>query len=117
MSHPLHEKKRYPPFKAPDETAPTWRADQLASKPHLTALAGFVFDMTNVRWQHEYLRKLFGGRDMTLFHLKRLDSSDGTETLEDFRHDRLDPRQRAYLNEYLHEYNAEYEFAGFFDYQ
>jgi sulfite reductase (NADPH) flavoprotein alpha-component len=117
LKHPLHEKKRYAPFKAPDKTAPTWCADQLASTPHLTALAGFVFDMTNVRWQHEYLRGLFGGRDMTLFHLKRLDSSDGTETLDDIRHDRLDARQRAYLNEYLHEYNAEYEFAGFFDYE
>lgn len=117
LAHPVHQKERYPPFSAPVADGRTWRAESLADEPQLTALAGFVFDMTNVRWQHEYLRGLFGGRDMTLFHLKRMDTSDGTEALDDIRHDRLNVDQRIYLNEYLHEYHAEYEFAGFYDYE
>lgn len=49
---------------------------------------------------------------MTLFHLKRLDSSDGSETLDDIKHDRLTLAQRRYLDEYLHEYNIEYVYVG-----
>lgn len=49
---------------------------------------------------------------MTLFHLKRLDSSDGSETLDNIKHDRLTLAQRRYLDEYLHEYNIEYVYVG-----
>jgi len=59
---------------------------------------------------------MFGGRDMTLFHLKRMDSSDGTETLDDIRQDRLDSAQRRYLNAYLQEYKREYRYIGRFEY-
>lgn len=117
LRYPVHEKERYAPFQAPDVSSPTWCCKSLAKAPHLTALAGFVFDMTNARWQHEYLKKLFGGLDMTVFHLKRMDTSDGRETLDDVRHDRLNTDQHAYLNEYLHEYDKEYEFAGLFNYE
>jgi hypothetical protein len=82
----------------------------------LTGLAGAVFDMAGARWQHHCLRDLFGGKDMTLFHLKRLDTSDGSETLDDIKFDRLTPIQRRYLNEYLHEYSTEYVYAGRYRY-
>ena len=82
----------------------------------MTALAGAVFDMSGARWQHSFLRDYFGGKDMTLFHLRRLDTSDGTETLDDIRHDRLTPAQMRYLNEYLDEYSKEYVYVGRFFY-
>jgi sulfite reductase (NADPH) flavoprotein alpha-component len=72
--------------------------------------------MSHARPQHAYLKQFFGGRDMTLFHLKRMDSSDGSETLDDFLQDRLSPAQRRNLNEYLHEYACEYSFAGHFEF-
>jgi sulfite reductase (NADPH) flavoprotein alpha-component len=72
--------------------------------------------MAQARWQHRFLHGLFGGKDMTLFHLKRLDTSDGSETMEDIKHDRLSPAQRRYLDEYLHEYSMEYVYVGRFIY-
>jgi sulfite reductase (NADPH) flavoprotein alpha-component len=68
--------------------------------------------MSRARWQHIFLQSLFGGKDMTLFHLKRLDESDGRETLDDIKQGRLTPAQRRYLNEYLHEYGQEYVYVG-----
>lgn len=117
LVHPVHPKKPYEPFHAPDVPASTWNAGTLAKESCLTALAGYVFDMSAARWQHEYLKGLFGGRDMTLFHLQRMDTSDGSESADDVRHNRLNADQREYLNEYLHEYHAEYRLAGHFDYQ
>ncbi|HRH95445.1 MAG TPA: gamma-glutamylcyclotransferase [Prosthecobacter sp.] len=112
---PTHPRTDYPPFVFPTQPEVRFNAETLAASPQLTALAGAVFDMSAARAQHEYLKQFFGGRDMTLFHLKRMDSSDGSETQEDIRSDRLSPAQRRYLNEYLHEYSTEYAFAGRFD--
>ena len=72
--------------------------------------------MADCRWQHECLWDLFGGRDMTLFHLKRLDSSDGTETIDDVVAGRLNEAQRRYLDAYLNEYAREYRYAGRLDF-
>lgn len=113
--HPTHPKQDYPPFLFPEQPQARFNATSIAANRHLTALAGAVFDMSAARPQHEYLKQFFGGRDMTLFHLKRMDSSDGSETLDDIIHDRLSPAQRRYLNEYLHEYSIEYSYAGRFD--
>ena len=110
--HPVHEKRAIPPFVPPPGEYPTFTAATLTQTPPLTALAGSVFDMSGARWQHTFLHGLFGGKDMTLFHLKRLDDTGSALTLDDIRHDRLNPAQRKYLNEYLHEYNAEYVYVG-----
>ncbi len=111
--HLVHEKSPYPPFRFPDH--PTcYDGDSLAAAPQLTALAGGVFDMSAARPQHDFLKGFFAGKDMTLFHLKRMDGSPGTETEADICGNRLSPRQRQYLNEYLHEYCSEYEFVGRF---
>ncbi|GAA5182262.1 hypothetical protein GCM10025771_31160 [Niveibacterium umoris] len=114
--HPVHQKLPVPPFLPPPGDYPVYTAETLAEQPMLTALAGAVFDMTDARWQHSFLQGFFGGRDMTLFHLKRLDHSDGSETLDDIRHNRLSAAQRQYLDEYLHEYSAEYVYVGRFVY-
>ena len=84
----------------------------LAANPHLTAVAGAVFDMSRARPKHDCLKALLGGKDTTLFHLRRLDTSDGTETLQDVRENRLDAAQRRYLNAYLHGYAEEYRYVG-----
>jgi gamma-glutamylcyclotransferase (GGCT)/AIG2-like uncharacterized protein YtfP len=110
--HPVQARRCVPPFIAPPGEFPTFTAATLAEHSTLTALAGHVFDMSCARWQHKLLHGFFGGKDMTLFHLKRLDDSDGSETLSDIARDRLTPAQHEYLNEYLHEYNAEYAYVG-----
>jgi gamma-glutamylcyclotransferase (GGCT)/AIG2-like uncharacterized protein YtfP len=115
-THPVHPRSMAPPFVPPPGDYPAFTAATLAEQPLLTALAGAVFDMAGARSQHRFLQGFFGGKDMTLFHLRRLDHSDGSETLDDLRHDRLTPAQRQYLDEYLHAYMAEYVYAGRFLY-
>jgi sulfite reductase (NADPH) flavoprotein alpha-component len=110
--HPVHQSRSVPIFVPPPGEYPVFTAATLKRHSTLTALAGAVFDMAGARWQHRFLRDLFGGKDMTLFHLRRLDTSDGSETIEDIKYARLNPAQRRYLNEYLHEYSVEYVFAG-----
>jgi len=110
--HPVHQTPPIPLFVPPPGDYPVFTAVTLAQHPLLTALAGAVFDMSRARWQHRYLHGLFGGKDMTLFHLHRLDTSEGCETLDDIKHDRLSPSQLRYLNEYLHEYSSEYVYVG-----
>ncbi len=110
--HPLHVAPEYPPFEPPAGVDRVVDAAELARCPTLTALVDAVFDMSGCRWQHECLLDLFGGKDMTLFHLKRHDSSDGTETLADVASGRISEAGRAYLNAYLHEYAEEYRYVG-----
>jgi cation transport regulator ChaC len=115
--HPVHHRRPVPPFvPPPNGETRVFTAATLAQHRLFTALAGAVFDMSNARSQHRFLQGLFGGKDMTLFHLKRLDNSDGSESLDDIRHDRLTPEQRRYLNEYLHEYSTEYVYVGLYIY-
>lgn len=117
QEHPVHEPEDYPPFEPPAGEFPEFDAASLAKHPLYTALYGAVFDMSQAREQHHYLKGFFGGRDMTLFHLKRLDRSDGSETLEDIRLGRLNESQMHYLNAYLNEYDREYRYVGRFIYR
>jgi sulfite reductase (NADPH) flavoprotein alpha-component len=114
--HPVHVATPFRPFVAPAGEYHAFTAATLRQHPLLTALSGAVFDMSCARPEHSYLRSLFGGKDMTLFHLKRLDNSNGCETLDDIKHDRLTPEQRRYLNEYLNEYSKEYVYVGRYTY-
>ncbi|MEX8497345.1 MAG: gamma-glutamylcyclotransferase family protein [Leptothrix ochracea] len=115
-SQPVHVNPPVAPFEPPAGVFPVFTAQTLTLDPPLTALAGSVFDMSPARWQHDFLKGYFGGKDMTLFHLRRMDQSDGHECLDDLRHDRLSWVQRAYLDAYLHAYNAEYRYVGRFSY-
>jgi cation transport regulator ChaC len=111
-SHPVHQNGPVTSFVAPPGDYPAFTAETLSQYPLYTALAGAVFDMAGARWQHSFLHGLFGGKDMTLFHLKRLDDSDGSETLEDIKYGRFSPEQRRYLDEYLQSYMSEYVYVG-----
>lgn len=113
---PIHPPKEYPSFTPPEGNYPIFNADSLTQYPLYTALDGAVFDMTDARPLHEYLKVFFGGKDMTLFHLKRLDCSDSNETMDDIRHGRFSQIQRQYLDGFLNEYAREYRYVGRFNY-
>lgn len=102
------------PFNFPS-SPDVYARDQL--KPNQTAIAGAVFDMSQARPEHDYLRKFLSGKDMTLFFLRRMDSSTGEETWDEIQEDRLTPSQRRYLNNYLHEFDREYQLIGVTDYR
>lgn len=107
----------YPTFHFPARPADVFSKEDLLLQSDYVALAGAVFDMKDARSDHAYLRKFLGGKDMTLFFLKRMDSSDGSEKLEDIHQGRLSNQQRRYLNDYLHEFDREYRYVGKMDYQ
>lgn len=115
-AHPVLTPKDYTLFQPPKGEYPCFDAKSLTSYPLYTALYGHVFDMSDARPHHEFLKSFFGGKDMTLFHLKRLDSSDNSETLDDVKYKRLSAEQLKYLNTFLSEYNVEYQFVGYFNY-
>jgi len=114
--HPVQPPIDYPPFRHPAGTVQAFDVTTLALHPHYTALAGAVFDMDKARPELECVKSLFGGKDMTLFHLKRLDTSDGTESLDDIRQDRISEAGRRYLNAYLNEYDREFRYVGRYRY-
>lgn len=109
---PTAPRKELVAFTLPPGPRPVLTHASLAAQPSLTALAGVVFDMSNARRDHDYLRRLLGGKDATLFFLKRMDTSDGAETFEDLRRGRLDGAQRQYLDAYLHAFSQEYRLVG-----
>lgn len=111
-TQPIHQPVAHPPFIPPSGDYPLFDETSLADYELYTALYGAVFDMSEARPLHEYLKSFFGGRDMTLFHLKRMDSSDGLESMDDILHGRLNDAQRRYLNSYLNEYAREYRYVG-----
>ena len=116
-NHPVDQPKTYSDFLAPQGDYPEFTIESLSEHKAYTGLYGAVFDMTNARSLHEYLKLFFGGRDMTLFHLKRLDQSTGKESMEDIRQGCLNEAQHDYINAYLNEYAREYEYVGRINYQ
>ncbi|WP_150910461.1 gamma-glutamylcyclotransferase family protein [Marinobacter halotolerans] len=116
-AQPIHSPPDYPEFMPPAGRFPEFDKETLAERPLLTSLYGCVFDMTEARPQHEFLKGFFGGRDMTLFHLQRMDSATLNETMDDVRHGRLNAAQTQYLNAFLNEYAREYRFVGHYSYQ
>lgn len=113
----VHSPKDYPVFTPPQGDYPSFDVDSLKKFPLYTALHGSVFDMSDARPLHEFLKKFFGGRDMTLFHLKRLDGDDNQVTVDDIIQKRLNSSQRKYLNSFLCEYAIEYQYVGHFSYR
>ena len=111
-SHPVLQKPPPLPFVPPKDAGLAFTLATLAQHPQHTGLAGWVFDMSQARWQHRLLWPHFGGKDMTLFHLRRMDNSDGNECDADVRLACYSPAQRRYLDEFLQSYLVEYRWAG-----
>jgi len=111
-AQPVLPPAEVPPFLPPPGAWPVFDPDALAGPGPLTALAGHVFDMAPARPRHDYLKGFFGGKDMTFFHLQRMDSSDGHEDPAEVAALRFTPAQRRYLDAYLNAYASEYRYVG-----
>ncbi len=111
-AQPVLARTPAPRFVHPPGEWPLIDAAALAGQPTWTALDDAVFDMADARWQHRLLWPHYGGRDMTLHHLRRLDGASGIEDLDVL--DAPSPAQRQYLDDYLHGYAAEYRYVGRF---
>lgn len=110
---PVHQPDDYPLFRPPERSEGAWPWFDAGALPaDHTALAGAVFDMAGCREKHRCLLPLLGGRDGTLFHLRRMDTSVGDETIARVLADDLRDDQRRYLHAYLDEYAREYRYAG-----
>ena len=116
-SHPLLVVEDYPDFVFPADQVLPFNQQTLALNPQYTAIAGAVFDMREARPKLESLHVLFGGKDMTLFHLKRHDTSTGNETIDDYINGSITEGQKKYLNAYLHEYLKEFRYVGRYVYE
>lgn len=99
-------------FACPPEASLVVTLDQLACLSNLTALGGYVFDMSHARARHSYLRGFLGGKDATLFFLRRMDTSNGSETIESVTSGNLTAAQSSFINGYLHEFAREYRLVG-----
>lgn len=110
--HPVFVPAEYPPFPYPPDNGVCYTAETLAAHGNLTALMYGVFDMSGVQSRLSCLPELFGGKDMTLFHVKRHDTSTGNETLEDIKSGNISDGAKKYINAYLHEYAHEFRYIG-----
>ncbi|CAM4122657.1 gamma-glutamylcyclotransferase family protein [Gillisia limnaea] len=115
-SHPLKVSKDYPNFHHPAKNGTIFTEESLKKNKYLTALCGAVFDMKNSRKNLQCLFDLFGGKDMTLFHIKRHDTSTGNETIEDYLKGNISEALKNYLNAYLNEYQNEFVYVGRYQY-
>jgi len=111
---PVTKMPKYPRFEFnfDKRSEKIYTTETLSKSTHLTALSGYVFDMRNSREELKSLFNIFGGKDTTLFHLKRLDSSDGKETLNDITNGTIGELGKEYINTYLHAYQKEFECVG-----
>lgn len=109
---PLRAEHCYAPFVHPSTSNQEFTLETLAKFPQYGGLAGAVFDMSEADSDHQFLSNLYGGKDMTLFFLKRMDSSDGSETMETYTQGQLSDYQKNHLNAYLHEFEEEYRYMG-----
>lgn len=110
--HPVTREAEPPIFEPPAGDFPRFTRVSLGASPNATALLGAVFDMSRARHDLESAKPVLGGRDTTLFHLHRHDTSDGSETLDDLRHGRVSAGARRYLATWLHAYATEFRYAG-----
>jgi cation transport regulator ChaC len=110
--HAVAAETEFPPFVPPSGSFPDVTRAGLALQPEWTALSGAVFDMSRARADLASAKPVLGGRDTTLFHLHRHDTSDATETLEDLRQGRVNDDARRYLTAWLHAYATEFRYVG-----
>ena len=108
-SHPVLPPRADPPFEPPPGEHRVFTRRELADHPTCTALDGAVFDMAGARPEHRLVVGSFGGRDMTAYHLRLLETSDGTD--ENVPTERT-PGQQAHLNTLLWSYAEEYRYVG-----
>ncbi|MHA7131195.1 gamma-glutamylcyclotransferase family protein [Algoriphagus namhaensis] len=109
---PLLREEKFPDFQPRSADSPQIQWDKLADFPTYTALAGHVFDMRGARPKLQSILPLFGGKDMTLFHIKRHHTATGKESLEDYLSGNISEGAKTYLNRYLWAYDEEFDYVG-----
>ncbi len=116
-SLPVFPEREYPQFISPPGNWPHFNSETIALQPAFTALGGHVFDMRFASEKLQGIIGLLGGKDVTLFFVKRHDTSDGSETIDDVIRGRIPSGAKKYINAYLNEFAREYIYAGIFDYE
>ncbi|TDQ19479.1 AIG2 family protein [Algoriphagus boseongensis] len=111
-NHPVLEIPTLPKFEFPEGYFPVFKEEDLKNFPKFTSLCGAVFSLENSRIEFEPIIPIFGGKDLTLFHAKRHDSSTGEETLEEVLNGKISSSAKNYLNTYLHAYDKEFKLVG-----
>lgn len=109
---PILRADQYTIFEAPEGDYPEYTEESLKEHTYLTSLAGAVFDMRNCRKELSSFRHYFGGKDLTMYHIRRHDTSTGIETISDFLNGTISPGQKDYINAYLNEYAKEFHYSG-----
>jgi len=114
---PVLPESDFPAFVPPPGTWQHFNQHTLSLHPSYTALGAAVFDMQYAREQLQGIIPLLGGKDMTLFFVKRHDSSNGTETDADIRNWNISEAAKKYINSYLNAFEKEYLYIGSYDSQ
>jgi sulfite reductase (NADPH) flavoprotein alpha-component len=109
---PIHPHPTYAAFDPRTNSPPTISNEELKMRPNHTALYGHVFDMSDARPDHDFLRPFFVGTDATMYLLKRMDGTDGAQSVEALELGQLSENQKKYLNDYLHEFSQQYRYVG-----
>jgi len=97
---------------APPGEHPQFDAAWLAGQPRCTVLDDAVFDMADARYPHPLVWPLYGGRDTTLHHLRRMDGASGHEGDAHRDPARWTKAQRQHIDRLLHAYATEYRYIG-----
>ena len=108
----IHPHPTYPLFEPPIGSPPSISNADLKTLPNHTALYGHVFDMSDARPDHDFVRSFFVGNDVTMLLLKRMDSTEGAQSVEELEPGQLAEQQKRYLNDYLHEFSQQYRYVG-----
>ncbi|MCX6214754.1 gamma-glutamylcyclotransferase family protein [Spirosoma sp.] len=113
--NPVLPETNFPAFIPPPGQWPHFNEQTLALHPEFTALGFAVFDMQQARGKLQGIIGLLGGKDMTLFFVKRHDTSSGNETDADIKSGNISDGAKEYLNAYMNEFMNEYKYVGIYD--
>lgn len=112
---PIMHEQDFPAFIPPPGEWPHLNKQTLALHPAFTTLGCAVFDMQQAREKLQGIIGLLGGKDMTLFFVKRHDTSNGNETDADIKSGNISDGAKKYINAYLNEFAKEYKYVGIYD--
>jgi sulfite reductase (NADPH) flavoprotein alpha-component len=108
--YPVRDPGPFDPVRIPKRQ---FAAAELAERPELAAVYGVVVDLSDAE---PFLRRIFGGTEISVLTLGRMDTSDGAETLEQVAADRLTDAQRAHLHRSVHDLATVGHVVGSFRY-
>lgn len=102
----------YPVFKCAEKKLKIYTPEDISNCDLHTSIGGYVFDMSEARKEHDFLKSFLEKKDVTKFFLKRMDNSTESDPDIETLSKQLTNAQKRYLNAYIHEFNKEYRLAG-----